>query len=49
MEPPGTRWSLSAKAAMLGVGMFVAAVFALLLVALYMVTHLVAVFGGFCC
>ena len=29
--------------------MFVAAVFALLLIALYMVTHLVQIFGGFCC
>ena len=34
---------------MLGVGMFVTAVFALLFVALYMATHLVQIFGGFCC
>jgi hypothetical protein len=38
MEPSGARW-----------GIFVAAVFALLFVALYMVTHLVQIFGGFCC
>lgn len=49
MDPSGARWSFSAKAAMLGVGIFVTAVFALLFVALYMVTHLVQIFGGFCC